>query len=528
MRWNYRENGSWNSATLRVRQNGQWVEVNSEEDSTGEDISSPSGWVNTDYLLTGDPPTRSTTVNTSSYSGLQDALDSVGEDTRIVIDDGPYTGNYNLPHTSHLTLDGNGTTIDRSDINEAALEYNQSGEEFWTNTGGVGTYSIGDTTIEVSDSSIFSVDDIIRIYDPDQVHPDMPLTVSGEDDGQGSYHVVTDVDTSNDVLTIDETLFLDWDNPNGNLRVDRIDWEAEDIRITNLTIEGNDDSRNGERIIGIRTLKELWFDNCTVQNGLDGLWVYEGYQVRIHNCVFNNLGNTNINPDNSNAYPVALQNGTHHNYITDSESYDSDRYGFQCGSGGIWWPCRNTRIENCYAQDCTRQGFEQHQGSHFVEVIDCTAQGCGAGRCRSDGYYVQGGGYDTPNMVGYYDRQAHEPRGIVTQQHYVNHNSGRVWQILDESGVIRDQVIFKDCWVEDDGSLNSFLEFETDSSSTCNELVVDHVAVNNTWITDNNANDHIFIEGDWTFGSQTFTAPIDGTTPSEYFSDNYGWTSGVL
>lgn len=532
MSFKHRHNGPWAIGTPYRRKNGQWVAI-SDSVSGGGDFDSPSGWVNPDYLLTGSPPTRSNTVQESDYSGLQDALDSISSDTRLVLDGDTYSGNYNIPYTSHITIDGDGSTISRSNIDGNALEYNQTNNEYDTSTSPSGTYNTGQTSIDVTDGSIFSAGDEICIRDLSQEHPDQPTTTSGMDVGQGMFNVVMAID--GDTLTLDEPLINDFDNPNGDLEIAPVNWGAEDIRVTNLTIEGNSSKHgDGGIVMPIRRLKGLWMDNITMQGGLEGLWCYEDYQIRVHNSSFSNLGGTRSQGARYNGYPCTFQAGTTHVYVTDSESTDSGRYGFQSGSGvgdGRWWPARNGRVENCHAENCYQRGYDQHPGSHFWEYIDCTTQGIGFSRARSDGCYVEGGGADTPGEYCWYDRQAPDARLSVNQQHYVGiSGTNHVYRILDEYGGLAKYLDWTDVWAEDNGSVNQFFNFRCDTGRSTIKLDLDHVAINDTWITESNWSDHHSFSGDGTYDVtlNSATAPADGTTPSEYFSNEYGWSSGML
>lgn len=516
MTFNFRKGGQWRRPTIKNRQGGQW---NNTGAGGGGTLASPSGWVNTEYLLTGEPPTRSNTAFTQNYNGLQDALNSISPDTRLVIDDGSYTGNFEMPDTSHITLDGNGATLTSANIDDALLE-NSYGNEYSTTTGAATSYSVGQSSIDVNDGSIFSAGDIIRLYN-EQDHPDQPFTGSGGDLEQGLFHVVESV--SGNTLTLEEDLLLSWES---STRVDRVDWEAEDIRLTNLTLDGDDVSRNGRpgRIVQFRRRKDTWVDNCTVRNGCTGLWYAESFGVRIDNCHLNELGVTAS--DGTRGYPTDPVNGTHHIYITDTESYNSQRYGFKSGSGGGMWPTRNGRVERCHADTDYQKGFDQHQGSHHWEYLDCTVAGDGFGRDRSDGYYARGGGVDTPNGLVFYARGAYDPRTYIEQQHYVNVGStNHIYRLLDDGDNQDKTVTFVDVWGETTESLSSFFDFTYDvTSGPTVTLTLENVAQDGTWITSTNYDNHVNCDVGLDI---TVSHPAD-QTPAEYFGNEYNWQSGTL
>ena len=534
MTWRHRKNGQWSAPTIKKRKNGQWVTIGGGGGGGGGEFASPSGWVNPKYLLTGSPPTRSNTVQESSYSSLQSALNSIGPDTRLVLDGGTYSGNYDLPRTDHITIDGNGSTISRSNVDSNALEYNHTGSEYNTFTRPSGTYNTGQTSIDVVDASIFSVGDEICIRDLTQVHPDQPKTTSGMNQGQGMFNVVTGVDTGSDVLTLDEALVNDFDNPNGDLMIARVNWGAEDIRVTNMAIDGNGSKHGTDGLVmPISRLKEFWFDNVDMRNGLEGLWCYECYQIRVHNSTFTNLGGSRAEGASWNGYPCTFQAGTTHVYVTNSESTDSGRYGFQNGSGagsGRWWPTRNGRIENCYAANCYQRGYDQHPGSFFWEYIDCIARNDGFNRARSDGCYVRGGGVDSPGEYTWYDRQSPRGRLSVNQQHYVNiSGTNHVYRLLDKYGGCSKDLDWTDVWAEDSGSVNQFFNFRVDTGTSTVDLDITNVAMNGTWITSSNVGNHYSLSGNGTVDLtiNSVTHPT-GQSPAEYFSDKYGWASGQL
>lgn len=518
MTWNHRSGGGWQSPTIKRRQGGEWVTIGISGGSGGGPTDSPSGWVNTDYLLTGDPPTRSNTIYVSDYNSIEAAVNDAPEDTRIVIDYDTYSeSDIDIPFTDHLTIDGTGVELTRSDASANLFESNRHGGEFSTNTDASGTYSPGQTSIDVADGSLFSSGDIIRIYDPDQEHPGM-FENTGTNSGQGVYHVVESV--SGDTITLDEQVFFDWDDPSGNLRVDNVDFGSRDLRITNMTIDGNDPERDQNIINEFRVFHELWMDNVSMRDGSRGLWLYESYQARLDNVTFDNMGN-----NAENYYPLDITNGTHHTLMTNCESYNSGRYGFKSGSGGSWWPCRNGRYVNCYAQDANEPGFDQHPGSAFFEYIDCSTQGCAFGRPRGIGWYSEGGGTDTSNHWSLATARASGRDWHFTEHHFTNHSGDNVIYNRDRGGVDSGFLTVEDVWVETTNSLGTFFEFAADSglNATMGELTIDHVAIDNEWLTSGNIDSYIDADSNFTIDSISVTNPSDGTTPSEYFDNEFGW-----
>lgn len=148
---------------------------------------------------------------------------------------------------------------------------------------------------------------------------------------------------------------------------------------------------------------------------------------------------------------------------------------------------RNGRMENSHTEPADQRGYDQHHGSHHWEYIDCTVSGAGFGRDRSDGYYAEGGGADSPGQLTFYARAAHEARTHINQQHYVNvSNTNHIYRILDDGDEANKYLTFEDVWAEDDGSINQFFNFWCDSGTMGLEILLNTVTINGMWITDSN------------------------------------------
>lgn len=489
----------------------------------GDPIDAREGtFSNEEYLLVGDPPERSDTEYVSDYSGLQDAIDSIDSDTRLVCDTGPYTGNYHIPLTNHITIDGDGTTITRGDSDEAIISTSNGGDEFSDSTDPSGTYSAGQSSIALESVSGFSEGDIIRIFDPEQVHPEQPPVSSGTNQGQGVFHVVEEVDSSDNELHLEEDLLLDWDDPEGDLRIDNVNWQAVDQRITGFDFEAEDSGRNGGRhLIEVRRRKEFWYDDCTLRDGRNGLWIYEGYQIRVHDSEFHNLGSSS---GGQTDYPLDIVNGTHHWMVTECLSTDSQRYGFKSGSGSPWWPCRNGRFVDCHAEDVDgRRAYDQHPGSHNVDYFDCSSEGCGFHRPRSRGWYSEGTECVDPGQFVMLGRGT--PSDIRLQsEHYTGDTHEQFLQIHVNGAWDIDNFELHDVWCDGDGDMQALCRIRHDTNETCEveTLVLDHVAVGDTWVTESNFDNWRTLGGDWDFPNIESESPSD-QSPSEYFGDEYGW-----
>lgn len=517
MTFKYRSSGEWVPATAVHYPGGV---VGSPPGSGGTGGTAGAGVLsNEKYLPTGEPPTRSTTVYASNYSSLQTALNTIGPDTRLVIDSASLSGNWSLPATNHITIDGNGATLSRGDTTQRLLN-TSTGNDFVNPIDATGTYSAGQGRIAVADTSGFSPGDIIRIWDPNQVHPEMPKVNSGADQGQGVFHVVASVDSATSELVLEENLILNWDDPAGTLVVETVDYDAVDQRITNITFEGNDTSRTANsRIVSISRRKGFWFDTCTVKDGRDGLTVNSSYQVRVDNSAFHNLGDST----NGTYYPVNISSGTHHTLLTDCTSIGSERYAFKSGSGG-WWPCRNGRMVRCHGADTSgRRAFDQHPGSHYWDYLDCSSENCGFSRPRSYGWYQSGTTITNPSQYCWYMRQT-ATDVEARRERYQGDVGSRIFQAYVINDI--DHVRFSDTWVQPTTAVSGFFRFRHDGTGTltCHELTVDHVAIGDTWVTQAYFEANRSLAGTWSFPNLNFITPTDGTTPSQYFGNKYGWT----
>lgn len=513
--------------TFKHRKGGQWVPVTAIHSPDGVGTLSGGGGTGTTgtgvlsngkYLLTGDPPTRTTTEYVSSYTDFQTALNTIGPDTRLVIDSASLTGNWTLPTTNNITIDGAGATLSRSDP-ATHLISSSPGNDFINPVGATGTYTAGQGRIAVDSVTGFKTGDIIRIWDPNQVHPEMPHVNSGGDSGQGVFHVVASVDSGTSELVLEENLILNWDDPAGTLVVETVDYDAVDQRLANITFEGNDAARTGSvRVVDIENRHQFWFDGCTVQNGKDGLSLNSCYQVRVDNSLFQNLGDST----NGTHYPVNISRGTHHTLLTDCNSTGSERYAFKSGSGA-WWPCRNGRFVRCHGADTTgRRAFDQHPGAHYFDYIDCSSENCGFARPRSYGWYQEGTTVTNPAQYTWYMRNT-ATDVEAKRERYQGNVSDRLFQAYVINDI--DHVRFTDTWVQPTSAVNGFFKFRHDGTNTltCHELTVDHVAIGDTWIDQTYFETNRTLTGSWSFPNMNFVTPTDGTTPAEYFGNKYGW-----
>lgn len=514
MTWNHRSGGSWSSPTIKARKGGQWVSLGGG--------GGGSGGTSDGYLLTGDPPTRSTTVNESDYSSLQSALDSIGEGTRLVLDGGTYSGNWDWPTTSHITLDGNGSTLQRSTVSSQILRGEPDGSEFADSTGVSGSYSVGDEWIDVTDASGFDIGDIVLLLDMDQNHRDAFTSSSGTgDEGAGFFHQLSDVDLTNDQIRLDEGVVHD--RPNYSLEAINVNWVAEDQRITNLTIDGQDpDLSDATNCVRMFRRKEFWYDNITGYDGTGMLWSVEGYQARVDSCDFNNTAE-----GTEKHKTINFQRGDHHDLVT---NVTTDNYGHESittGGGGSstgFWGCRNFEVRNCDGLGGGEVAFDVHPGAQDARFIDSSASNSPFLRPRAHDITTENFEIVAPGTFPI--RSHNNPDHLTFDVGHVHGQlgTGRIFRWDTDMSIDIDSFVFRDIYVEDEGNdLGGFFMLRNTGSGTSNvSLTVDHVAINDTWVDQTYFDNNAYLDGDINFDN-TFTTPSDGTSPSQYFADNYGW-----
>ena len=520
MTWKHRKGGQWSSPTMKVRRNGQWVTIGGGGGGGGANTPPRS------YLPWGDPPTRSNTVDISNYSSLQTALNSISPDTRLTLDGtATYTGNWSWPSTPNITLDGQGATLRRSSTTSQMLRRSRGNEySSYTTPGGDGTYSAGQEWIDVSSTSGFSAGGIILIRDHDQLHPDTRYASSGSgDEGTGYYHVVSEVDSSGNRLRLEEPTLTRWRNPTGSLRIYDVEFEAINQRITNCRFDGRDPNLEDDtNVCRFFRTKDLWMDNITGFDGTGMPWMAEGYGLRVHNCDYRNSATKTPKKRKT----INLQDGQHHTLVTDCTTTDFYHESFTQGAGGNWWGARNAEYRNCRGTNGTDTAFDVHPGAEDIRYFNCTTDNCRFLRPRATNIRSEDCEVANPNTYPIYSHN--DPEDLYFNKIHVHGSIGanRVfyWTTKSGRGASLDRAEFHDFYVQDaNNDLSTFWRLRNQDSSTVNVgLEIDHVAVDNTWITASNFSNWSYNTGSINL-STSFNHPTDGTSPADYFANKYGW-----
>lgn len=343
MSFNYRQGGSWNTPTVKRRQNGQWVTIGGGDDGGGGgDSTYPS------YYYTDGPPERDGTTVTydgTSHSSINAALDTLSPGDSLYIDpvNSPYEeriflepsmadhitiysdGDISYNSTAQPTVNTQGAVIQQpsdqaepfdTDFQSAGGRRNNTGVSL---VGSYGSLESGanETEIQVSDASRFSAGDTIFVTEETRPYGEPR---AGDAAGASRTQEFTNVtDVSGDTLTLDRPLTLPYPNNNETL-VDVPEWVAEDIHISGLDFRNNGNSDDmGPRIMRV---KDGWFDNIRVLNGgstgnrrilnsmslhnrFDHIYMEGGYNYGINNqATACRTLCTNIMADNINRYVV--------------------------------------------------------------------------------------------------------------------------------------------------------------------------------------------------------------------------------
>lgn len=187
-------------------------------------------------------------------------------------------------------------------------------------------------------------------------------------------------------------------------------------------------------------------------------------------------------------------------------------------------------LRDWHAEDCYKNGFDQHPGAAFFEYLDCTISGCEYSATHRMGWYSEGGGttnVSNPEHGALISRRASGPDAPFQEHHFPDHPGDIVVYHRDRGGINCEFITTKDVWVEstDSNSISTFFEFNVDSGldGSMGELTVDHAAIDDTWLTSSNIGNYITQDSDFTIDSISVTSLSDGTTPSEYFDDKFGW-----
>lgn len=469
-----------------------------------------------------DPPTRSTTVYHSNIGGsVQNAINSISSDTRIVLDSGPYTENLSIPNTNSITISGGSTGATINSPNTNLSQVNGGG---WTTTDTpCNAIAEGDTVISVGDASIFSVGDDLLIHDSTDVYKNMTSTElrNTYDQYKGEFKVVASVDTGANTVTLESGTHQHYDNPNGALEARNISWSLEDFHWHNITLDGgittpdeNTASNDDYRGLSINRAKNVWITDSTFQN-----YHKDGFA---NNAVLHEYVD-NCHATNYDRYGFSHADGLTHARIRNSTWENYHSYGVQCGGGATGKtsapaPTYNIMAKNCHADntmrtDATWMG-DAHFGAEHVEYIDCSSASSRGMKIRGFDQHLVGGSYDCGGKTLV---QTTQIVGQSSVRELYCTNGFRAWTIWPKEGQPITDITMENCQFEN--MSGAVFRFRTDSNgnpANVNNLQVINSSFNGQWI-----DDAMVENSDGTFDATTIdyttTYPTDGTTPAEYF-----------
>lgn len=501
MNWNYHD-GDWQSATVKVRDDGQWVQVGGGETGEGE-----FGWV--------DPPERSTTEYTSDYSSIQDGLDSIGPDTELVVDDGPYTESFDFPSTDEITLSGgaDGATIENPGVGAAMID----ADDWSLERTSCDAISEGDTTLSVGDASIFSPGDDVRIHDPDEMYKGM----TGDDlrntynQRKGEFRVVESIDASTDTITLESGTHQHYDDPTGELEVAAIDWAITSLRVHNLTLDGgvsspDDDADDDLRGMSIEQCKNVWVTDVTSQN-----WNKDGWTCDQTLNYYVDGGHV----ENVDRYGVGISGGTTHARVQNVTGDGAGRYQIQSGGGGTGWddvsrPTYDTIVRNCHSANNDFFG-DAHFATENLEYRNCSSSDASTMKIRGYDQHVVGGEFDTGGSSAIQSTQI--ARNCSVEELTVT-GGNRAWIMWPKEGHEFQNLLIKDCQFENmSGTVFWFRSDEDDGGNPpdISNLQVVNSSFNGEWITDSHVQNS---DGDFSEDTIDYATEYpDDQTPAEYF-----------
>lgn len=504
---NIRQNGSWAQGTVYHRQNGSWVQVG------GGSGGGTAGW---DWQ---DPPSRSSTVYHSNVGGsIQNAVNGLSSDTELILDDGPYTEEFDIPNTDSITISGgsNGATI-----NNPQNSTSQVSGGGWSSTDtSCSAIAEGDTVLSVGDASVFSAGDDLLIHDSTDVYKNMTSSDlrNTYDQYKGEFCVVDSVDTSNDTVTLTSGTHQHYDDPNGALEARNPSFDLQDFHWHNITLDGgrtspNEDTSDSDfRGLSINYSKNIWITDSTFQN-----YHKDGFS---NNMVLHEYVD-NSHAENFDRYGFSHSDGATHVRIRDSSFADFHSYGVQCGGGAtdkpsVPAPTYDIMALRCHGDNSMRSDAtwvgDAHFGAERVEYIDCTTNSCRGMKIRGFDQHLIGDDFDAGGSTLVQTTQ------IVGQSSIENlycTNGSRGWLIWPKEGHPITDITMEDCQFEN-MSATPFRFRDDENGNLCDvdNLQVINSSWNGDWIDDQMIENS---DGDGTGNvDYTTTYPTD-QTPAEYF-----------
>lgn len=470
-----------------------------------------------------DPPTRTNTVTHSSVGGsIQNALNGLSPDTTLVLDSGPYTTEFSLPSTDHITISGGtgGATINSP--NNRTAHITGGG---WTSTDTpCSAVAEGATTLSVGNAAVFAPGDDLLIHDQTDLYKGLSTNDLRNTGSQykGEFCVVSSVDTAADTVTLTKPTHQHYNNPNGALEARKVNWNIEDIHWHNITLDGGvatpDEDLKGVpdlRGLSLNATKNVWITGSTFRN-----YHKDGYanNMVLHQYV------DNCYATNYDRYGFSHSDGATHIRVRNCRFDDFHSYGVQCGGGAtdkksVPAPTYDVMAINCHADNTMRnmQTFvgDAHFASERVEYRDCTTADSLGNKIRGFDQHLIGGSFDCGgrSLV-----QSTQKIGQSSIQNLYCKNGARGWVFWPKEGHLFEDLLMAECQFEN--MSGTPFQFRPDLDDGGNPPDIENLRVvnsswNGSWI-----DDAMVENSDGSFSSATITYSTEyptNQTPAEYF-----------
>lgn len=400
--FNNRKSGSWNSSTIWVRQNGQWVKIGG-----GGDPSGGGGAIGKRFYTSG-PPERSgstITYDGDSHSSLQAAVESLNEGDTLYIDpvNDPYVerinfagdisdhisivsdGELSFDSRGEATIEQQGAVIRRPDEDYLfAIGSNRGDNPSLTyDTTISGSHGLGDEVLSVNDASAFSVGDIIW-FEEERTPYGEPSAFGGSTtpDTTAEMREVTGI-SGND-LELNHQIYLPFPN-NNSTTVGRVPFQITDLRVSGLQVEGDRSFTDRGRPIYFNGVNQLWADNMVVRNS-----TFHG--IHIGRCFRPRLDKTYVY-DCPDRYALSGVYMSTHMYITDIAAENINRYVVRIASAGSNRGSTDALVDGAYGTNfsATNPIINHHWGGFYIRARNVRADpGTRAARFRSRYSFIDG------------------------------------------------------------------------------------------------------------------------------------------
>lgn len=304
----------------------------------GGPYSGPSGAagpVGERFYQSEPPRERGQTITATDYSSLQDAHDALSPNSSLYIpaSGGPYREQLNISQDS-ITVMSDGAWIEQSGGESWALGSSSPARNSKTSLaqpvagGGAaadgGSEDVGDTTLHVSDSSVFSPGDDIYIFEDGRAYGEPSSGGAPGPNTISEYRTVTAVDRENDIVQVHHPMFLPYPLEN-RTEVGHVEWTAQDVRVTGLNVRGRPNAGSGSHVVEFGGIRNGWFDNLRIEDSADdSLAITSCYQCRTDD----------IRMIGGNGYGIQIRGSTH-TYCTNSVGDGIMNYTVRAGGSAV-------------------------------------------------------------------------------------------------------------------------------------------------------------------------------------------------